>query len=114
MRIAHRIDCKMARYSRAWQKNRCTDSIRKGVLPTLLDLTGKKSSKLDGSSFAGVLKGKIDSHRKFFYGMHNNFSEVLPYPTRTISDGDFRLILNLTPNELFIEKHLMGLKGTLS
>ena len=43
--------------------------------------------------------------------MHNNFPEGPPYPTRTISDGDFRLILNLTPNEMFIEKHLMGLKG---
>ena len=81
------------------------------VLPTLLDLAGGKSGKLDGSSFAGVLKGKIDSHRKYVYGMHNNFPEGPPYPTRTISDGDFRLILNLTPNEMFIEKHLMGLKG---
>ena len=43
--------------------------------------------------------------------MHNNFPEGPPYPTRTISDGTHRLILNLTPGELFIEKHLMGLKG---
>ena len=44
--------------------------------------------------------------------MHNNFPEGPPYPTRTISDGKYRLILNLTPDEMFIEKHLMGLKGT--
>ena len=81
------------------------------VLPTLLDLAGKESDKLDGSSFAGVLKGEADTHRKFVYGMHNNFPEGPPYPTRTISDGVHRLILNLRPDELFIEKHLMGLKG---
>ena len=81
------------------------------VLPTLLDLTGKKFHKFDGSSFAGVLKGETDTHRKFVYGMHNNFPEGPPYPTRTISDGEHRLILNLRPDELFIEKHLMGLKG---
>ena len=81
------------------------------VLPTLIDLAGGKSGKLNGSSFAGVLKCETDIHRKYVYGMHNNFPEGPPYPTRTISDGDFRLILNLTPNEMFIEKHLMGLKG---
>ena len=81
------------------------------VLPTLLDLTGSKSNTLDGSSFAKVLHGKTNIHRKYVYGMHNNFPEGPPYPSRTISDGDFRLILNLTPNEIFIEKHLMGLKG---
>jgi uncharacterized sulfatase len=43
--------------------------------------------------------------------MHNNFPEGPPYPTRTISDGIHRLILNLTPDEIYIEKHLMGLKG---
>ena len=43
--------------------------------------------------------------------MHNNFPEGPPYPTRTLSDGTYRLVLNLTPDEMFIEKHLMGLKG---
>ena len=50
------------------------------ILPTLLDLAGKESDKLDGSSFAGVLKGEADTHRKFVYGMHNNFPEGPPYP----------------------------------
>ena len=66
---------------------------------------------MDGSSFTGVLKGTTDVHRKYVYGMHNNFPEGPPYPTRTISDGVHRLIVNLTPDEMFIEKHLMGLKG---
>ena len=66
------------------------------VLPTLLDLTGSKTNTLDGSSFVKVLHGKTNIHRKYVYGMHNNFPEGPPYPSRTISDGDFRLILNLT------------------
>lgn len=81
------------------------------ILPTLLDLGGGDPDGFDGASFGGVLRGKEKKHRKYVYGMHNNFPEGPPYPTRTISDGTYRLILNLTPNELFIEKHLMGLKG---
>ena len=81
------------------------------VLPTLVELAGGNSKGFDGSSFAKVFSGKVDTHRKYVYGMHNNFPEGPPYPTRTVSDGVYRLILNLTHEELFIEKHLMGLKG---
>jgi uncharacterized sulfatase len=81
------------------------------ILPTFLEFAGVEAAELDGSSFASVLTDKLNSHREFVYGMHNNFPEGPPYPTRTISDGTYRLILNLTPDELFIEKHLMGLKG---
>ena len=81
------------------------------VLPTLVELAGGNSKGFDGSSFAKLFSGKVDTHRKYVYGMHNNFPEGPPYPTRTVSDGVYRLILNLTHEELFIEKHLMGLKG---
>ena len=81
------------------------------LLPTLLDLAKGNPTGMDGSSFAGVLTGKEKEHRKYVYGMHNNYPEGPPYPTRTISDGIHRLILNLTSDEIYIEKHLMGLKG---
>ena len=81
------------------------------ILPTLLALGGGKGKDLDGTSFDGVLLGKKDSHRKFTYGMHNNIPEGPPYPTRTVFDGEYRYTINLTPGELYIEKHLMGLKG---
>jgi N-sulfoglucosamine sulfohydrolase len=58
-----------------------------------------------------VLKGEKDSHRKFVYGMHNNIPEGPAYPIRTVTDGTWRYIRNLTPDELYIEKHLMGLQG---
>ena len=83
------------------------------ILPTLVDLAGGKAGEcgFDGLSFRAVLKGAKSGQRKFAYGMHNNVPEGPPYPIRTITDGEYRYIRNLTPNELYIEKHLMGVKG---
>jgi N-sulfoglucosamine sulfohydrolase len=83
------------------------------VLPTLLDLAGSpaKNGEFDGTSFLPVIRGEKDSHREFVYGMHNNIPEGPAYPIRTITDGTWRYIRNLTPDELYIEKHLMGLQG---
>ncbi|MEM7393641.1 MAG: heparan N-sulfatase, partial [Verrucomicrobiota bacterium] len=80
------------------------------ILPTLLDAGGGTVSEglFDGSSFLSVLKDPSQSHRAFAYGMHNNIPEGPPYPIRTVTDGTFRYIRNLRPNELYIEKHLMG------
>ena len=39
------------------------------------------------------------------------YLKALPYPVRGISDGEYRYLRNLLPDELYIEKHLMGLKG---
>lgn len=83
------------------------------VLPTLMELAGAKpaSGTFDGSSFLPVLSGQSDSHRQYVYGMHNNIPEGPAYPVRSISDGSFRYIENLTPDEIYIEKHLMGIQG---
>ena len=80
------------------------------VLPTLLDLANGNSSKdtIDGTSFVGVLRGKSDAHREFAYGIHNNLPEGPAYPIRTVTDGRYRYIRNLSPEEIYIEKHLMG------
>jgi len=84
------------------------------VLPTLVDLGGGRPSADDfnGTSFRAVLEGRTEQHRKFVYGMHNNLPEGPAYPIRTVTDGEFRYIRNLTPGELYIEKHLMGTRGT--
>ena len=80
------------------------------VLPTFIELAGGKpdAAVFDGSSFASVLRGASDKHREFTYGMHNNYPEGPPYPIRSISDGEWRYIRNLTPERTYIEKHLMG------
>ena len=69
---------------------------------------GETESQWDGSSFAEVLRGESDVHRQYAYGLHNNLPEGPRYPIRSITNGKFRLIRNLLPNELYIEKHLMG------
>ncbi|MFT5130366.1 MAG: N-sulfoglucosamine sulfohydrolase, partial [Rhodothermales bacterium] len=82
------------------------------ILPTLLDIADAPSPKiLDGSSFLPVIRGERDSHRKFAYGVHNNIPEGPSYPIRTITDGKHRYIRNLRPDEIYIEKHLMGSRG---
>lgn len=83
------------------------------VLPTLLDFAdGELSNKpFNGTSFRSILEGSGTSHRQFVYGVHNNIPEGPAYPIRTISDGTHRYIRNLLPDELYIEKHLMGIRG---
>ncbi len=83
------------------------------IAPTLLELAGGKpeDAEFDGTSFVKVLKGITDVHRQFAYGVHNNIPEGPAYPIRTITDGTYRYIQNLTPGEMYIEKHLMGING---
>lgn len=80
------------------------------VLPTLIDLAGgtPAPAAFDGTSFAAVLRGRSERHREFVHGLHNNYPEGPPYPIRSISDGEWRYIRNLTPERIYIEKHLMG------
>jgi len=83
------------------------------VLPTLVEAAGGEAAqhRYDGTSFLPVLLGKKSRHRKFVYGMHNNIPEGPAYPVRTVSDGRYRYIRNLAPDEIYIEKHLMGWSG---
>ena len=82
------------------------------VLPTFLDIANAEPvDEMDGSSFSPVLMGKAETHRQFVFGCHNNIPEGPAYPVRTVSDGEFRYIQNLLPDEIYIEKHLMGTRG---
>ena len=84
------------------------------VAPTLVELAGGDVSDhaYDGTSFAKTLVDPQRAHRQFAYGVHNNVPEGPAYPIRTVTNGNYRYIRNLTPDEIYIEKHLMGLKGT--
>jgi uncharacterized sulfatase len=83
------------------------------VLPTLMEAAGGSLAgvELDGESFLQVLRGQADSHRQYVYGSHNNVPEGPPFPVRSVSDGTFRYVRNLAPENLYIEKHLMGIQG---
>ncbi|TWU19296.1 sulfatase family protein [Allorhodopirellula heiligendammensis] len=80
------------------------------VLPTLIDAAGGKvdPADFDGISFLPVLQRQTDQHRDYVYGVHNNVPEGPPYPIRSISNGEYRYIRNLSPDNLYIEKHVMG------
>ncbi|WP_346859419.1 sulfatase [uncultured Draconibacterium sp.] len=78
------------------------------VLPTLLDALGNKTeAEFDGSSFLPVLLGKKEKHREYAYFMHNNVPEGPAYPIRSVTDGTHHYIRNLSPESLYIERHLM-------
>ncbi len=80
------------------------------IAPTIVEIAGGKTADFpfDGHSILPVLRGETQHHRQFVYGMHNNFPEGPSYPIRSVSDGQFRYITNLTPDEIYIEKHVMG------
>ncbi|MGD9555847.1 MAG: sulfatase [Mangrovibacterium sp.] len=79
------------------------------VLPTIIAYGGGKIPDImQGESFMPVLLGKTSSHRKWAYGVHNNVPEGSPYPIRSIRNNRYKLIVNLTPEASYFEKHLMA------
>jgi len=105
----------IARWPHHVPVNQRTDALVQyaDVLPTLMAVAGAEVDEdtFDGTSFLPVLLGKQTDHRAYVYGVHNNIPEGPPYPIRSISDGTYRYIHNLLPEEIYIEKHLMGLAG---
>ena len=85
------------------------------ILPTLMDFAGGGAiDGIDGTSFLKVLYGKEKEHRQYAYGIHNNIPEGTAYPIRSIRDKRYKLILNLTPEAEYFEKHLMNVKNNRS
>lgn len=79
------------------------------ITPTLVQLAGGKAmAHLDGKSFLPVLYGKNKKHRDYAYGIHNNIPEGPAYPIRSIRDGRYKLILNLTPDKEYRIKYSMN------
>ncbi|MBN8625238.1 MAG: sulfatase [Planctomycetes bacterium] len=104
----------VARWPQRIAAGKRTDAIVQyaDVAPTLVELAGgAANTSFDGTSFAAVLRGEKNEHRPFAYAAHNNIPEGPAYPVRSVTDGRLRYIRNLTPGELYIEKHLMGLLG---
>jgi uncharacterized sulfatase len=84
------------------------------ITPTLIEIAGGAPIPgLDGASFLPVLYGTKDEHRKWAFGVHNNIPEGTAYPIRSIFDKHYKLILNLTPDVDYYEKHLMNENSNL-
>lgn len=75
------------------------------IVPTFVDIAGGKGvSRMDGKSFQNVLKGKKKTHKKYTFSIQttrgiSNGSDF--YGIRSVCDGKYRYILNLTPEAKF-------------
>lgn len=107
----------IARYPEKIKKNSTSDALiqYEDILPTLVEFCeGEKVYEIDGFSFLDVMYGKRDEHREWTYGIHNNIPEGTAYPIRSIQDKRYKLIINLTPNIDYFEKHLMNVNNDRS
>ena len=81
------------------------------ILPTFIEFTGGKPAQaIEGRSFLPALFGKRKECRQWAYGIHNNVPEGSAYPIRSIRDKRYKLIVNLTPEAEYLEKHVMNSK----
>lgn len=80
------------------------------VLPTLIEAAGGtvEAGRFDGTSFLPALTGGKPAHRRYTYAMHNNVPEGPAYPIRSVRDERYRYIRNLAPDQLHIQRYVMG------
>ena len=73
------------------------------VVPTFLDIAGASPTpELDGRSFLPVLLGKTSEHKKYIFSEHTNrgvFGGSDHYGIRCVRSGQYKYILNFTPND---------------
>ncbi|MCG8696820.1 MAG: sulfatase [Bacteroidales bacterium] len=79
------------------------------LTPTFIDIAGGDTladmKNLDGSSLVEILEGHEHTHKDYTYGIQTTrgiYSGSQYYPIRSVSDGTYRLILNLTPDVKFL------------
>lgn len=104
----------IARYPRQIKAGTSSDALvqYEDILPTLIEFAGGNAiADIDGKSFLPVLLGKKNTHRQWVYGIHNNIPEGTAYPVRSIRDKRYKLIVNLTPEAPYFEKHLMNINN---
>lgn len=70
-------------------------------VPTFIDLAGGETPEgLDGSSILPVLMGEKNTHKEYTYSLQTTRTIIAGseyFPIRSVSDGEYRLILNLSP-----------------
>ncbi|MEP3479559.1 MAG: sulfatase [Fuerstiella sp.] len=72
------------------------------LLPTLIDVVGGESpSGIDGRSFARVLSGETQSHRRVIFTTHSGDKKMNVYPSRSIRTSNWKLIYNAHPEYAF-------------
>ncbi len=88
-----------------------TDAIAQycDILPTLMDAAGGTvPSDMDGKSLLPVLTGKTKKHRDNAYFIHNSGGESSAFASRAITDGQYKLIWTLTPENKYTVRTING------
>lgn len=79
------------------------------IIPTLIDSAGGTvPSNLDGKSLLPLITGKTKQHRDKAFFVYNSGPEGPPFSSRAVTDGRFKLIWNLTPDNLFAVRVING------
>ncbi|MFY0715177.1 sulfatase [Seonamhaeicola sp. NFXS20] len=79
------------------------------ILPTLIDAAGGTVPEyLDGKSLLPVIKGNTTKHRDYAFFLYNSGPEGPEFATRAVTDGRYKLIWNLTPNNLYAVRTING------
>jgi uncharacterized sulfatase len=102
----------VARYPKKIKAGTVADALvqYEDVTPTLLELAGGAPiDGIDGRSYLPALFGEKQERRQWAYGIHNNIPEGTSYPIRSIQDKRYKLIINLTPEATYYEKHMMNI-----
>ena len=88
-----------------------TDAIAQycDILPTLMDAAGGTiPSDMDGKSLLPVLTGKTNKHRDNAYFIHNSGKESSAFASRAMTDGQYKLIWTLTPENKYTVRTING------
>ena len=75
------------------------------ITPTMIDIAGGDPvGGLDGESLVPLLKGERSTHKDFTHGLMTTRGIIKGseyYPIRTVSNGTYRYVVNLAPEEEF-------------
>ena len=87
------------------------------VVPTMMDIAGIEAPDTDGKSFYGVLKGETNVHSQYSFGQQTSrgiYSGPAYYGIRSVKDGRYNYIVNLTPEATFQNTTTQGNKAYMN
>ncbi|WP_372797080.1 sulfatase [Pontiella sp.] len=79
------------------------------ILPTLIDAGGGSApADLDGKSLLPLIQGQTKTHREKAFFTYTSGPEGPPFDSRAVTDGRYKLMWNLTPDNLFAVRVING------
>ena len=79
------------------------------IVPTLIDAAGGEvPANLDGRSMLPLITGKTKTHRDNAFFEYNSGGDGAPFSSRAVTDGRYKLMWNLTPDNLFAVRVING------